>query len=432
MNRGVFSLKRIVTFLFILSVFLLQATIKPEAKTSNYNFKYQNLPEKNDYYFDSQDLVIIGNDSDLSAIKRFDSDFNILKEKVVLVYDYNTNVKNLINEQEESNVFGILYYYDIHGVLNIIKLERNGYFSKQEMKKLLDEHLGLETKNVLQQKRLHQLKAYNLEMNKDINNTYEAPIEIQSNNNDDDLPILRVRKKTFDSYYGYFILGYDLYRYNTDYFNIYRVQVGIQFTSGFSANDSDYEDSHKSKRANVRFELNQNIQYGYGVWPSEQPLLLDYWPKNELMYKTITSGIQYGLTIGKGGGASAGATESGFEVSASSTFNSEFGWSYNYSETVTVSTPFIDGKQLSKEEGASWSLRNFNLDYDPTVTIYPGILLEVGRNRFGGRYDGECNISIEYVLDRFYWVPLLGWKEIPTVKEKVIKTEEKIFLDNRL
>ena len=337
----------------------------------------------------------------------------------MVIYNLTGNVYDILFDQELSNAFGVLYYYDNNNTLRRYRISGEDV-SKNEKKIDLDEYLNQYYEKFKDDKsEIHDSNTITTDNQVlYLSNT----IELYSEGEDFGSPIMILGGTDIYGAYSYVVHEHLVFRYTVGSNYIFRVESKVQFTSGNAAVESSFDNRYKSYYGLVSGELEKHIEYGYGTWYSAQPKKLDYRPKKEISYRTITSGFNINLTLGRTESIDADVGEDGYGISANSEFSSTLGFGYFYQETRTIQIPTMNAQWLSLTEGAAWEYTTFNNNPDVAVTVYPGMLFEtIPAYPYAMRYNGEYHVNIEFVTRRYF----LG---IP-VSTKTQALEEIIMLD---
>ncbi len=205
---------------------------------------------------------------------------------------------------------------------------------------------------------------------------------------------------------GYLVLNYLVFRYTNNGKYLFRIENSVQFTSGRAAIESNYDDNWLSNYATVNVKFNKSVQYGYGVWYSAMPNALDYWPKNNAQYKTITSGYDVSFTWGRTESAGVSTGDNGFGLNVNSAFTFNTTYAYHYQEQWVQTYPSQNSQWLSQSEGAAWEYTGFNHDNDIAVNVYPGILVESKRATPVMPTNGKATIEVRFEVVKkgsWYW-----------------------------
>lgn len=337
------------------------------------------------YYSINDDVITFANVNDPNLINMAKE--LITPEHLVIIYSLEKNVKDLLYNQEYENTFGYLYYYNELGTL--VRMRISGDMLSENSKKIeLKKHLEI------------NYEKYKETKVKKINNDIEeltVPVLLTTTTCDFGIPKLSLGGTDIHGDYSYIVHEHLVYRCDVGTNYIFRVESKVQFTSGDAAVEPGYNDNYQSNYGIITGELFKHVEYGYGTWYSAQPKKLDYFPKNEPAYRTITSGYDINLTLGRTDSTSVSASETGFGISAGSEFSSSIGLGYFYQETRTVSVPNMNALWLSQTEGAAWEFTSFSHSPDKAVTVYPGMLFEtIPATPYAMRYNGEYHVNIHF------------------------------------
>lgn len=365
------------------------------------------IEDKINYHLVEEDIIIFANIKDVSLIEKAKG--LISPNNIVIIYDLEDDVVDLLYNQEYKNTFAYIYYYNSLGTLVRMRISGEN-LSKKSKEIELKNHLNLNyEKYELEKIKKEKIKLEKLskgeELNKVTNNNFEVPkfsfggTDIHSN-------------------YSYIVHEHLVYRNNIGDNYIFRVESKVQFTSGKAAVESGYDKSYKSNYAIIKGELFKYIASGYGVWESAQPKRVDYFPKNEPSYRTITSGFNLNLTLGRTDVVGAEIGSNGFGVQASSKLSSNVGLGYFYQETRTVSVPDMNALWLSQTEGAAWEFIEFETSPDKSVTVYPGMLFEtIPATPYPMRFNGEYHINIHFKTKKQF---IFNWYQNQYVEEIIL------------
>lgn len=322
------------------------------AKNSDINF---NLFSQSGT-FENEKLKAINNGSS-DEIERLYREQNISRNFIIFNYsDYGIDSPflNSSNRNNSDKVYASIRYYDEKGVLHI-KEVTSDQRSDRVLKKVNEEFSQISnTSNGIQE-------SLNVSIQDDV----------QANFN---LPYAHYQSITIKEY-GYLFWEILMYRFNINENLFYRAEMKVQFVSGNAAIEEDYDQSYYSHSAQVKAELRAYQDPVTGL-KSEEPILLDYWPKNQIQYRIITSGFNLGLTVGRTQSASGGINENGYNINVGSEFSSSYSMGYFYQEQWTQYYPSQNSMILSQNVGSGWDYYNFNDENDIAVTVYPGIFVE--------------------------------------------------------
>jgi hypothetical protein len=391
--------------------------IKQDFDNLNYGVS-KNVPaisfNKSNFLFETKDLFITNNIEDVNDIYG-----QIQSGKFVFNYDKDGNVYNYLYNEQLDNIYAIAYYLDNEGLLNICTLTYSGDTSRSNEK--------LKENDI---KDYYYKKANDYFVEKADNGLAVSTQSIVLNSTDEfNIPKASYEKTVIHSNMaGYLIIRTLLYRKQIGNIYLYRVESRVQLTSGDAAVEEGYISSYNSKRALIKGVLEQNVSYGYGIWYSNQPKLVDYFPMNAPRYRTITSGIDINLTLGMTAEVGANAGDNGFGVSGSAKFESSIGLSYFYQSSETFEIPRMNAMQLSLQEGAAWEYTNFSKSPDTSVTVFPGMLIEVEKAPYQAAIDGKYTFTVDFKVSRILFLPFIGlFEDIQT-----ILGEQVIYLDHSI
>jgi hypothetical protein len=395
--------------------------IKQDFNKLNYGV-IKNVPNinfnKSNFLFETKDLFITNNIEDVNDIYE-----QIQSGKFVFNYDKDGNVYNYLYNDQLDNVYAISYYLDNDGLLNICTLTYSEDTNRSDGK--------LKENDI---KDYYYKKANDYFLEKE-NNELTAGIQAVVLNSTDDFTVPKASyEKTVihSNKYGYIIMKSLLFRKQIENFFLYRVESRVQLTSGDAAVETGYNSNYKSKKALITGILEKNVVYGYGTWYSNQPQLVDYFPMNAPRYRTITSGINLSLTLGRTTEVGVSGGDNGFGISGSAKLESSVGISYFYQSSETFEIPRMNAMELSQEEGAAWEYTDFSKDPDTSVTVYPGMLIEVIKAPYQASVDGKYTFTVDFKVDQYTKNIFGKWVEKPFVSEKTIFGEQVIYLDHSI
>ncbi len=354
------------------------------------------------------EIILINQDLD---VNKYNISELVDNGKLVYVYNQNNYIFDYYTNKISLDTYATAYYYDDESLFTIEKLVFSGSndILKADDIIYLADHFDRISSDFLNSK-------VSLCDNSIIEKSALSTIDFTT-------PISRIKSTVIQSQKkGYFIVDTFLYRQFLNGFTLYRVDSSVQLTSGHSATSGEgFNSKYKAYRSDISGTLNRNIEYGYGTWASNQPFLLDYYPHTTPVYRTITSGIQIGLTLGRTEEATmSGGTNTG--ASATSTFLSEFNFQYFYQATSEFQSPLLSSGELSSGEGSFWKL--FSWGPDRSVTVYPGALVEVVPANYNARYDGKYLLKVKFTVRK---TTLYFFHD-----DVEFDYEAEIFLDNML
>jgi hypothetical protein len=221
-----------------------------------------------------------------------------------------------------------------------------------------------------------------------------ASLSLKSNKIEFNSPIIRYEDIIIHpGYYGYLEINSVLFRHKTEVINYYQVESDVKFSSGNVSDDEDYNNKYKSKFALITTILDRYIAKGFGMWPSNQPESIKYFPTSQTNTSNIVPEI--------------GTTQEN-------------------------SQPTLNAMWLSMSEGAGWEYTDFPKSSAEATNVYSGMTFEVSPAPYKGRNDGTYTLSVEYIVDQYSNIPFTDiWCESIGITEKSITAEQVIMLDNR-
>ena len=300
------------------------------------------------------DKIIFSDMSEESVVlrDRLESDKNFL----LLIFNENgAKDELLMSNSKNDKIYASARFYDENGTLQV-RLVMSDSFDKRVIEKSREMFLN----SVYEFKKIESNKSKETLKSADINYFISAYASYQA---------------TVVRSYGYLHWQNILFRYTYGDKVLFRIEWSVQFVSGHASIESGYDKKWKSHSSQVKAEFGHFNDPISGL-DSPTPILLDYWPKNQIQYKTITSGFDIGLTWGRTESANAGVGENGFNIGVGSQFSSELSIGYHYQEQWIESYPSQNSMRLSQSVGAGWQYNNFSESNDIAVTVYPGVLVE--------------------------------------------------------
>ena len=365
----------------------------------------------------TENLIIAGNVTDEVIYQELDDYLASETEKMIVIYDFNGHIKDIMFDVYSEDAFAFLYYRNAHGTLiskEIRGTDLNETSKNLNLKKFFKKYYKDYTKE--KEEKIKQATS-----NKDINLT--QVFSTTSETCDFSIPKYIVSVTDIYEKYSYIVADSHVYRCTVNGIYIFRIENQVQYTSGAAAVESFYNNEYQGYSSSLVGSLEKHVVNGYGTWYSAQPLGTDYWPKNETQYRTITSGFNTSLTLGNTQSTSASASENGFGLSVGSEFSSSLSIGFFYSETWKEEQPTNNSQWLSSSEGAGWGYTNFPNDGTTSITVYPGILLEtIPATPYAMRYNGEFHMNYSFVTKNY---GLLGI----TLDTKTQTFEKIILLD---
>ena len=379
----------------------------------------KNVPTLNfgnsNFLYETKDLFITNNIKDVNDIYE-----QIQSGKFVFNYDSNGNVYNYLYNEQLDNTYALAYYLDSEGVLNFCTLTYSESSNRPN---------GKLTNKDIKDYYYQKANDYFEEKAKDVEEATQGIQAIGLNSTDE----FNIPKISYDNTiihsnkYGYIIIKSLLFRKQVENFYLYRVESRVQLTSGDAAVETGYNSSYNSYSALIKGVLEKNVVYGYGTWYSNQPQLVDYFPMNAPRYRTITSGINLSLTLGRTTEVGASGGDNGFGISGSAKLESSIGLSYFYQSSETFQIPRMNAMELSLEEGAGWEYTNFSNSPDTSVTVFPGMLIEVEKAPYQAAVDGKYIFTVDFKVRALRYSFWLGWY----IDTQSIFGEQVIYLDHQ-
>ena len=379
----------------------------------------KNVPTLNfgnsNFLYETKDLFITNNIKDVNDIYE-----QIQSGKFVFNYDSNGNVYNYLYNEQLDNTYALAYYLDSEGVLNFCTLTYSESSNRPN---------GKLTNKDIKDYYYQKANDYFEEKAKDVEEATQGIQAIGLNSTDE----FNIPKISYDNTiihsnkYGYIIIKSLLFRKQVENFYLYRVESRVQLTSGDAAVETGYNSSYNSYSALIKGVLEKNVVYGYGTWYSNQPQLVDYFPMNAPRYRTITSGINLSLTLGRTTEVGASGGDNGFGISGSAKLESSIGLSYFYQSSETFDIPRMNAMELSLEEGAGWEYTNFSNSPDTSVTVFPGMLIEVEKAPYQAAVDGKYIFTVDFKVRALRYSFWLGWY----IDTQSIFGEQVIYLDHQ-
>jgi hypothetical protein len=378
--------KLVLTILITLSTFLfLEISVVAESSS--------NLLVRN--HIHDENVILINQEVTAS-----NKDVITLAKSGKFIYAYSTNkyVFDYYSNEYLDDVYAISYYYDENSIFTIEKLifpdSTLSYSNRKDSK--LNEHLMNSYNRFNEKEKLEPTESSTTKA--EVITDLDASLD-----NNFEIPRVKYKDTVIEQdMKGYFIYTSFLYRYFLDDVTLYRVDSAVQFTSGSSAASyENFDDRYEAYEGAISATLTKNVQYGYGIWYSNQPYLLDYYPHTTPVYRTITSGITLGLTLGQTQSATAsGGTNTG--ASATSEFSSSFNIQYFYQATSEFASPLLSSGEVSSGQGCFWNLTQWGPDR--SITVFPGTLIEVIPADNNARFDGNYNLNIDFTVRKpFLW-----------------------------
>ncbi len=174
--------------------------------------------------------------------------------------------------------------------------------------------------------------------------------------------------------YGKIVYVTNVYRCNVDPdFDVYMVDTAAEFIPGHALRnlgDTTY-DKWDSEEARQKTKIHQFVAYYYG-YPSygEEPNVLEYWPKNSPLIRTISTSFGVGATLG---------------VSQSDGFHGELTANFGYSQSYTTTDPTMSASTITIGEEYGWYF-DFSNWYDYTHHFQSGQMVEMENGNHNGTF----------------------------------------------
>ena len=331
--------------------------ILPFLLISNSQISPDNFLDKNNFYYENDDLIVKGNISDLNS-DTFDTQ-NLNKD--LLIFDKNSKI--------DDQYFA--YFYD--------------YESKQE-------HY-LETNSTDDENLVEDLNSFYKESNTAINNE-----SVMVCSNDVSSNFKEVFASSFTKIakpYGRITYNYSLNEYEfSSISSLYILQVRQQFICGATciANDENGYGYYYNSDSYTHIKSSQSVtDMGYDdVIYSGEPVFKDAYPVPEPTSVTISSSYSTGITIGKSDNYGFSCSEFDSE-SHEYTFNLSLGMSYSKSYTTSIpSLSSQNGEDINEYQWNFKYLYNDNTNREVTNFANLGYIFECNK------YENNLNVHNKF------------------------------------
>ncbi|MCF7933081.1 MAG: hypothetical protein K9K93_07920 [Acholeplasmataceae bacterium] len=172
-------------------------------------------------------------------------------------------------------------------------------------------------------------------------------------------------------------------------FNIYMVDTSAEFIPGIALKnlgDNDYQNWHSEQSRQITNIQRVTRVYYHSVTYGETPNVLEYWPKNYPVIRTISTSFGIGATLG---------------VSQADGFKGELTGNFGYSQSYTEESPNMSASTLVVGEEYGWYFEGFN----PTTKIktlhfQSGQMVEMENGAYIGQFSLQHDFWFQ--VDRFW------------------------------
>lgn len=343
--------KQIILF-FLMLIYFACFSLQAESSTKNDN----QLSSQENYFYEDNISLIYGNMGLINDSLMIDINEKIPESKFVLVYDLNKYNKTKLSSESYDN-FAIAYY------------KKNGILYTKT-------YMTNET-NISQ--KIKDLSAFFGTFISDLNIKTTNLHNIQINQTNEFRKVEERSGECVVKPYGKIVYTSNVYmsEVHPD-FNVYMVETSTEFIPGHALRnlgDNTYDswDSEEAYQKTMIFKVTRTY-YGYPTY-GEEPNVLEYWPKNEPVVRTICTSLGAGLELGvsqKDGfvgtitgnfGYSQSYTDTDPTMSASTLLiGKQYGWYFDFSNWYSKTFHFKSGEMVEMENGSY--LGQFSVEHD--------------------------------------------------------------------
>lgn len=174
--------------------------------------------------------------------------------------------------------------------------------------------------------------------------------------------------------YGKITFVSNIFRCNADSsFDIYRVETATEFVPGsamVNLGEPGYS-SYRSQESRQKTKISEYAVFLAGnVYYGENPNVLEFWPKNSVQERTITTSFGLGLTIG---------------FSSEDGLIGELVGSFSYSQTILTEDPTMNATTITLGEQYGWYF-DFSSNDESTLHFTSGEMFEMENGFYNGMF----------------------------------------------